>query len=317
MAGGGASMTFQPVLPPLLLVALAMAIIIARVIALRRTAVADRTRIALWRWAGLTAAALLLLVAAARPVLGSDVQDVARVADPNARNVFLVVDRSPDMGVDDPGEGGSPISMARADISALIDRYPDARMAVITFGVRASVDWPLSSDTWSLRPVIAAVTPYPSAPDATAQTNVGAAANVLRYQLFGAMQQYPRAKNLVFYLGAGTPETSQPPSEFDLPEGAVDGGAVLGYGPVADSLRPVAEQIGVPYESRNPAAQLADVLPSDPPAGADPAVAAQAPGRTELYWAFAAAAAALILVELYLWLREFRRTRMATADVIA
>jgi Ca-activated chloride channel family protein len=309
-------MTFQPVLPPLLLAALAVAIVIARVVALRRTAGTDRTRIALWRWVGLTAVALLLLGAAARPVLGSDVGNVRQVADPNVPNLFLVVDRSPDMGIDDPGDGGSPISKARDDIAALIDRYPGARVALITFGSRASLDWPLSPDTWSLRPVVAALIPYPPAPDATAPTNVGAAANVLRYQLFGAVQQYPRARNLVFYLGAGTSESGLPTSEFDLPESAVNGGAVLGYGPAADSLRPVAEQIGVPYESRNERSPLADALPPEPPAEAEPAVA-HAAGSTELYWAFAAGAAALILVELYLVLREFRRTRMNTADVIA
>ncbi len=310
-------MTFQPVLPPLLLAALAMAIVIVRVVTLRRTAGTDRTRIALWRWVGLTATALLLLGAAARPVLGSDVGDVQQVADPYAPNVFLVVDRSPDMGVDDPGDGGTPMSKARDDAAALIDRYPGARVAVITFGSRAALDWPLSPDTWSLRPVVAALVPYPPAPDATAPTNVGAAANVLRYQLFGAVQQYPRARNLVFYLGAGTLESGVPTSEFDLPEGAVDGGAVLGYGPAADSLRPVAEQIGVPYASRNERSPLADALPPDAPAEAEPAAVARAAERIELYWAFAAAAAALILVELYLVLREFRRTRMTTADVIA
>ncbi|MDT5112311.1 MAG: Ca-activated chloride channel [Mycobacterium sp.] len=309
-------MTFHAVLPPLLLAALAAAIVLARVLVLHRNRGTGRTRTALWRWVGLTSAALLLLCAAARPVLGPDVPDVTRVADDNAPNVFLVVDRSPDMGIDESGDGRSPISEARADIVALIDRYPGARVAVIAFASRPSLDWPLSADTWSLRPVMSALTPYASAPDATAQANVGAAANVLRYQLFGAMQQYPRAKNQVFYLGAGALELDRPPSEFDLPEGSVDGGAVLGYGPAAASLRSVAAQIGVPYLSRDGRAPLADALPADPPGAAGPPLAAQVPEQAELYWAFALGAAALLLVELYLVLREFRRTRMASADVI-
>jgi hypothetical protein len=307
-------MTLQPMLPPLVLAALAAVIVTARVVALRRITGTGLSHTALWRWAGLTSAAMLLLCAAARPVLGADGQDVSRVADPNAPNVFLVVDRSPDMGIDSPGEGRSPIAGARDDVLALIDKYPGARVAVIAFASRPALDWPLSADTWSLRPVMAALTPYAPAPDE--QTNVGAAANVLRYQLFGAMQQYPRAKNLVFYLGAGAPESNVPPSEFDLPDGSVDGGAVLGYGPAEPALRSVAEQIGVPYVSRNGRTPLADALPPDPPASAGPTVAAEAPGNTELYWAFAAGSAALLLIELYLVLRDFRRTRMANVDVV-
>ena len=42
-----------------------------------------------------------------------------------------------------------------------------------------------------------------TAPTPSTQTNAGAANTVLRYQLIGAAQQYPRARNLVFYLGAG------------------------------------------------------------------------------------------------------------------
>src|SRR4051812_46853981 len=114
-------MTFHPVLPPLLLAALAVAIVFARIVGLRRMPETVRTGTALWRWAGLTSAVLLLLCAAARPVLGSDVQDVNRAANADAPNVFLVVDRSPDMAIDDPGDGGPPIADVRDDLAALID----------------------------------------------------------------------------------------------------------------------------------------------------------------------------------------------------
>jgi Ca-activated chloride channel family protein len=316
MARRESPMTFHTVLPPLLLAALAVGTVLARVLALRRTTSTGRTRTAVWRWAGLTSAALLLLCAAAQPALGPRVPDVTRVADDNAPNVFLLVDRSPDMGAHDPGDGRPLMAAARDDIAALIGRYPHARFAVIAFAARQSLDWPLSADTWSLRPVISALTPYASAPDTAVQANVGAAANVLRYQLFGAMQQYPRAKNLVFYLGAGAVESEMPPSDFDLPDGAVAGGAVLSYGPAAASLRSVAEQIGVPYLARVGRAPLADALPAAPSDAAGPPVAARAREQAELYWAFALGAAALVLVELYLVMLEFRRTRTASSDVV-
>jgi Ca-activated chloride channel family protein len=325
-------MTLQPVVPLLLLAAVAAAIVVARVVALRRLTAAGRTRAALMRWGGVTLAALLLLVAAARPVIGSDDQGIVRAAGDGDPNVFIVVDRSADMRVEDLSSGRERMAGARDDIAALIDRYPDARFAVISFASRPSLDWPLSQDTWSLRPVMSALTPYASAPDAVYQTNVGAAGNVLRYQLIGARQQYPRAQNLVFYLGAGAGETQAPQRQFELPEAAVDGGAVLGYGsadggpiPGTDvarsvvdepALRSVADQIGVPYVPRDGATPLTGLLTDQgTEVGPPPPVAAPA-RRTELYWAPAVGAAILVLIELYLVLREFRRTRLANVDVV-
>lgn len=312
-------MTFQPVLPLPLLAAVAAAIVVARVVALRRLTTAGRTQAAFLRWGGVTLAALLLLVAAARPVIGSGDQGAIRAAGDGEPNVFIVVDRSADMRVEDLSGGKERMAGARDDISALIDRYPDARFAVIAFASRPSLDWPLSADTWSLRPVTSAMMPYDSAPDAVSQTNVGAAGNVLRYQLIGARQQFPRAQNLVFYLGAGAAETQVPPRQFELPEGSVDGGAVLGYGSTAigeRALRGVADQIGVPYVSRDGATPLAGALGDQGTViGPPPPVPAPA-GRTELYWAPALGAAILVLIELYLVLLEFRRTRLASADVV-
>jgi hypothetical protein len=298
-------MTLQPVLPLLLLGAVAAAIVVARVAALRRLTAAGRTRTALLRWGGVTLAALLLLVAAARPVIGSDDQGIVRAAGDGDPNVFIVVDRSADMRVEDLAGDRERMAGARDDISALIDRYPDARFAVISFASRPSLDWPLSADTWSLRPVTSAMTPYASAADAVVQTNVGA---------------------------AGASETQVPQRQFELPEGAVDGGAVLGYGsadggpiPGTDvarsaideqALRGVADQIGVPYVPRDGTVPLAGVLQDQGTViGPPPPVAAPA-GRIELYWAPAIGAAILVLIELYLVLLEFRRTRLANADVV-
>src|SRR6202042_2597558 len=105
------------------------------------------------------------------------------------------------------------------------------------------------------------------------------------------LQQYPRAKNLVFYLGAGAIPPDDSAAEFDVPDNAVDGGAVLGYGPAAASLREVAGQIGVPYLPRDGRAPLTNALPADTADPASPPLGAHAGSGTELYWAFALAAA--------------------------
>jgi len=132
---------------------------------------------------------------------------------------------------------------------------------------------------------------------------------VLRYQLLSAAQQYPDAKNLVYYLGAGTPESGTPQREFDLPAGLVAGGAVIGYGSDGvPALRAVAQQIGVPYAERAEAGLPAEALTDV----ARPVQRSTGPADsgTELYWALSGPAAVLLLIELFLTLRDAARTRL-------
>ena len=291
-------MTVLPVLNPIVLAVLCAAILLCAGAALRPIRAAGWPRKSLWRWATVTAAALLLAVACWRPVIGGDPQ--ARPVGDSEPSVFVVLDKSADMR--------SGMAAAHADIDALIDRYPGARFALITFDAEPSLDWPLSADTWSLRPVVSAVRPYAEDADSLATPNAGAAGTVLRYQLISARQQYPRADNLVFYLGAGAPESRYPARPFDLPAGAVDGGAVLGYGAsAAGTLQQVAGQIGVPYTDRTGAGPLDAVLPDDGTRQQEDAVGTAR--LVETYWAPAGIAAALLLAELLVILREFRRTR--------
>lgn len=293
-------MRLEPLIPPLLLAVLAVALVAARAVTFSHARSGGRP--ALRRWSAMTVAGLLLLLAALGPVAGGANDTVARPAGDREPNIFLILDRSPEMSERDI-DGRTRMTAAHADVMALIERYPRARFALISFADRPTVEWPLSADTWSLRPVVTALDPYSAASDA----NVGAAATVLRYQLITAVQQFPRAENLVFYLGAGATESQAPQREFQLPEDAVDGGAVLGYGSAgAGALRGVAGQIGVPFVSRTDASPLDAALPGGGTPGQTPAPVVDR-AVVELYWGFSAAAALLILVEFYLVLREFRR----------
>ena len=252
------------------------------------------------RRSGLVVAAVLLLIAMFRPTLGDGEPAVTRIAGEREPSVFLIVDRSAEMS--------AHMALARADVNAVIDRYPDARFSLITFDARPSLDWPLSADSWSLRPIIAAADPYPRGVDVV--TNAGAASTVLRYQLIGALQQFPKAENLVFYFGAGATDSTVPQREFQIPENAVGGGAVFGYGPGgAPVLQAVADQLGVDYLQREQIQAVAEVIPEaadvEPTPENDPASSG-----FELYWALAGIAALLILAELYHALRHLRRTRL-------
>lgn len=266
-------------------------------------------------------------------------RDLTATAQGANANVFFVVDRSVDSRVEDFGERTSRMTGIRHDIAAIIDAYPKARFAVIGFASRPSVDWPLSQDTWSLRAVVEGLSPYVSVPpDAAAQVDAGAAANVLRYQLIQAAQQYPGSQNMVFYLGEGAGGSTAPQSSFSV-GGRVSGGAVFGYGTpaggpvpgayvggavtyVADRtgapvisgldeprLRRVADDLGVPYVHRESGVPVAGSLPAlRPGAGAETAVVTSTPlpRQAELYWVLALLAAVLLLPEIFLLVRELR-----------
>ncbi|OBK20705.1 hypothetical protein A5634_12020 [Mycobacterium asiaticum] len=319
-------MTFEPLLPWAILAVVAGALTLARLVSLQqvlwsaRRGSGRRLR-AVLRWSGVTMVVLLILVAVTRPGLRDDENHRGTTKAGEHLNVFLIVDRSADSAVEDYGlglgAGGSSqsrITGMRADIAALTQQYPAARYALITFASRAALDWPLSEDVWSLRPTIAALRPYQSGPDGESSVDAAAASNVLRYQLMQATQQYPGSRNVVLYFGSGAPSSRAPQGEFQLPFGSVSGGAVLGYG-LADAineaeLRKVAGQLAVPYLHRDSAQAFRPELP-DSPSGRR----AEAAKRTELYWVPALLAAALLLGEIYLSVREFRRGRIARRDM--
>ena len=313
-------MTFHPVLPAVLLLVIAVVVIALRLLTMRRLhATAGARWATVWRWSGLTLAVLLILIAAARPGVERGERDSATAArSAQNTNVFLLVDRSADSSVEDYGDRQSRMSGIRNDVEALIDQYPGARFALIAFASRCSLDWPLSEDAWSLRPEVARLAPY-AATDTTEDVNAAAAANVLRYQLIAAGQQYPDSKSLVYYFGSGASGSRAPQGEFDPIAGSVDGGAVFGYGAAQNEpgLRRIAEQLGVNFVDRDdggplPAATADGGAPQNTAAAVAPSGVAN---RTELYWLFTLLAAVLLLFELFASIRDVRRTRLARRDV--
>jgi hypothetical protein len=312
-------MTFQPVLPTVVLIVVAVVVIAMRLLTMRRLyATAGGRWSTVWRWTGLTLAVLLLLIAAARPGIDHAERGATAARAADNTNVFFIVDRSPDSGVRDHRDNQSRMSAIRDDIQALIDQYPGARFAMIAFASRPSLDWPLSEDAWSLRPEVARLTPYPANAD-NEDVNAAAAANVLRYQLIGAGQQHPNSESLVFYFGSGPAGSRAPQGEFEPTAGAVDGGAVFGYGAARDEpgLRAVAEQLGVPYVDRDDGKPIAEFAPGGgtPQPTTGVTALSEVPGRTELYWVFTLLAAVLLLFELFAGIRDIRRTRLARRDV--
>lgn len=320
-------MTFQPVLHVVVLPVIAAALVALRALTLRPALAAGRA--AVLRWCGVTIAIALLLIAAARPTLHVKDATSGETAGGADTNVFLIVDRSADSAVADHGDGVDRMAGIRDDITALTERYPRARFALLSFAARPALEWPLSADVWSLQPVVDRLTPWRDQNGDPSRVNAAAAATVLKYQLIAAAQQYPESANLVFYFGSGAGASEAPQGEFDLIAGAtgrslVDGGAVYGYGNPEDirqtsgsplneaGLQRIAEQLGVPYLHRTAGRELPQ--PGPPTTGGASASGALT-ARIELYWVFAMVAAALLLAEIYFGLRDVRRTRPARQAV--
>jgi len=350
-------MTFDPIFPVWMLVTVALVLVGIRMAALYRVLVRTgpgRYRPVVLRWSTLTVAVLLLVVAAARPALTPDRADATAPppAAPTAANlnIFFVVDRSADERVEDFAPQTSRMSGIRDDISAMVDQYPRARFALIGFATKGAMNWPLSEDVWSLRPRVAGLSTYTdSGLEAMYRVDAGAANELLDAKLAQALHDFPNSKNLVFYLGSGAGGTRIAQTRFTVKDD-IAGGAVLGYGTPAggpipeqyvdgnllymadqktgaplnsaideDSLKSVADQLGVAYFHRDKGQAITAVIPAvDPgsPADGDPVVASQSIERNELYWLFTLLAAVLVLTEIYLGIRDIRRTRSAQQDVI-
>lgn len=353
-------MTFYPVLPAVLLLIIAAVLLAIRMVALYRLLLrtgTGRYRRVATRWSGLTVAVVLLLLAACRPGFdndrGSYSLDLNPVAkfDPNL-NVFFVVDRSVNSRVEDFGDGKSRMSGIRADIRALIDEYPHARFSVISFASKASMDWPLSDDAWSLKSMIDGLSAYTLvAPDALYQVNPAIARDLLDNKVEDAATTYSDSKSLVFYFGEGAAGSRVPTAPFNIDRGKVAGGAVLGYGTLAGGpipagwvdgtksyqsdpsgsgaalnsaideprLKNIAAQLDVPYFHRESGQPIGGVLPPLDHGAAvrqdGHKVTTQLLERREMYWVFTLTAAGLVLVEIALTIREYRRNRMSRRDV--
>lgn len=302
-------MTFDPVLPPLVLAAVAAVLLLLR--ALSAWPAITSGGWAPLRWGAMTLAVALLLLAAARPAGGMRSEVRAPSSARGGENIYLVVDRSPDSAI--PDFAGRPrMTGIRDDIRAVIDAHPDARFALISFADRPAIDWPLSADTWSLRPVVAGLEPV--AGDDVDAVDAAAAATVLRYQLISAAQQYPGSDNLVYYFGSGAPQSTVPQGQFEV--GRVDGGQVFGYGSGAlgeQRLREVADQLGVGMSARSPGQPLP---PTDQPSDSSPTDGTAGERRDEFYWLLTLVASALLLVEIGWSLRDLRRARATAREVL-
>jgi Ca-activated chloride channel family protein len=308
-------MTFQPVLPVLLVVVITVPIAALAVWRLSRSRGAGQRML----WAGRVALVLACAVLLLRPgIPGGAAETLATDVD-----VVLVVDTTASIVAED-WDGDRPrLEGVRDDVERIVTAYPGARFALITFDAEASVRVPLTSDTTALATSLAVLRPEPTAN--SRGSSVGIAAQLLEQTLDSAASVSPDRARMVFYFGDGEQTTSTEPESFASSAGEVSGGAVLGYGTTAggpmrttsagtegpgdyieyqgeralstidpENLERIANDLGVAYQQRS-----ADAALELPPA---PTTATTADGSTEsvaeLSWIVALVMAALLAVEL-------------------
>lgn len=275
-------MILQPVLHPILLALLlvpALGVVVWMLV--RSRSAAART---LW------VVRVLLVLACAALLLRPGIPGGSTLTLATDTDVVIVVDTTSSIVAEDWGDGERRLDGVRADVDALVDAYPGARFALITFDASAQLRLPLTTDATALTTSMSVLQP-----EVTAQSrgsSIGIAHDLLAETLAGAAELSPERARLVFYFGDGEQTASGEPESFAASAPYVVGGAVFGYGTssggpmrlttggldasreyiqldgeralsVIDeaALETIAGQLGVPYQHRT-----ADTPPDFPPA---------------------------------------------------
>lgn len=309
-------MILQPVLHPILL-ALLCAVPAFFVV---RALVTGPTR---GLWALRLGMIVVVFVMLLRPgIPGGTSQTLATDTD-----VVIVVDTTASIVAEDWAGDRPRIDGVRTDVQAIVDEYPGARFALISFDAAAQLRLPLTTDATALMSSLDVM--RPEVTDQSRGSSIGIANRMLADTLSAAAKASPERSRMVFYLGDGEQTASSEPESFASSAKYVDGGAVLGYGTTEggpmrkttgqgteggdyieyqgqpalsvideDNLRKVSEQLGVEYQARVADARIE--LPEAPTSTTDYAAPGEVGNVIELYWIAALALIVLLAVEVAL-----------------
>lgn len=334
-------MIFQPVLHPLLLVLLFAPVVAVAVMLLVKRSPSPATSPAMHRllWSLRLVLVLACFAMLLRPGLpGGATQTLATDTD-----VVLVVDTTASIVAED-WDGDRPrLDGVREDVQAIVDEYPGARFALITFDADAELRLPLTTDTTALISSMEVLRP-----EVTSQSrgsSIGIANRLLADTLQKSAEKSPDRARMVFYLGDGEQTVTSPPESFRTSEKYADSGMVFGYGTavggpmrlttgsVADAgdaeyieyqgeqalstideknLQTIASDLGVEYALRT--AGEKPPLPDAPSTTTSYAESGTTGNVIELYWIAALLMVAILGFELTLATMQIARLRRLRAD---
>ncbi len=235
-------------------------------------------------------------------------------------DIVLAVDTTASIAAEDWNGNAQRLEGVRADVQAIVDEYPGARFALITFDASAELQLPLTTDTTALISSLEIMRP-----EVTSQSrgsSIGIASTMLEETLANAAEASQDRSRMVFYFGDGEQTVSSDPESFSGSAEYVDGGLVLGYGTVDGgpmkvtsggfgagdeyieyqgeqarsvideaNLQTIADELGIEREVRSADAELE--LPEAPTTTTDYAEGGSVGNVIELYWI---AALAIILL---------------------
>ena len=278
---------------------------------------------------------LLMLVACFMMLLRPGIPGGATETLATDTDILIVVDTTASIVAEDWDGDGQRLDGVRADVQSIVDEYPGARFALISFDAAAELRLPLTTDATALISSLEVLRP-----EVTAQSrgsSIGIASAMVEETLQAAAESAPDRSRMVFYLGDGEQTVTTEPESFSASAEYTDGGAVLGYGTseggpmkvtsgsfaaseeggdyieyqgeqamsVIDesNLQTIADDLGVPYQLRSADADIE--LPEAPTTTTnytDPSTGSGIGGSVgnviELYWIFALVMVLLLGVEI-------------------
>lgn len=160
-----------------------------------------------------------------------------RVAD---IEVLVVVDRTRSMAALDY-DGEPRLDGVRADLEALAEALPTARIGLLTYGFDVQLELPFTND---INAFTAAVdTLRLESPTGGAGSSVDRPKAQLLDVLERAEQQYPDRRRMLVFVSDGERTTDGDPSSLAEVADHVAGGAVLGYGTTDGARMPAADDL--------------------------------------------------------------------------
>ncbi|MEJ1089551.1 VWA domain-containing protein [Microbacterium sp. Mu-80] len=322
-------MIVQPVLHPLLLVLLCAPLVALAVWALVRAPSATHAGRDIWALRlGMVVVVFAMLLRPGIP--GGTSQTLATDTD-----IVIAVDTTASMVAEDWNGDEPRLNGVRADVQAIVDEYPGARFALISFDAAAQLRLPLTTDATALMSSLEVMSPEVT--DQSRGSSIGIANRMLAETLSAAASAAPERSRMVFYLGDGEQTVTSEPESLAAAAKFVDGGAVLGYGSAEggpmrittgrpstgsspstgsgtdagyieyqgapamsvrddDNLRQISEQLGVEYQPRAVDAELA--LPEAPATTTDYSSSGEVGNVIELYWILALVLLVLVAIEV-------------------
>lgn len=278
-------MSLQPLWP-----VWALAVVLVPILGLtvwRAVAASGERRLAWWRRVG-----MVLMVAAIG--LAPSVENRTTNGLVSNAELYFVVDRTGSMAAQDYGDGKPRLDGVAADIEQLTRDLPGARYSIIAFDSQSTRQLPLTTDARAVRSW--AQTVKQERTSASQGSSVDRPLGQLVDTLTKAQERNPANVRLVFFMSDG--ENTDGKTEFEsfAPlQGLIDGGAVLGYGTPEggkmlvyngtdnngtdfipdpstgkpaistideNTLRTIAQQLGVPYLHRTEPASMKDLVSS-------------------------------------------------------